>query len=136
MIICYTAWDMACDICNFYYYFWAIFLPFYAPKSQKIQISKKNTWRYHHCTHAYQKLWLDDVMFLRYCGRQMDGQMDGQKKWHIEVCAPPKNISIINIQPQHNKDQFSKRKEINFFRYTIILQIHNYLISLPAKPET
>ena len=42
----------------------------------------------------YQKLWLDDVQFLRTGVWQMDGQMDGQtdgrKKWHIEVGAPPK----------------------------------------------
>ena len=36
---------------------------------------------------------------------------------------------------QHNKGQCNKGREINIFRNTI-LQIHNYLISLPAKPES
>ena len=49
--------------------------------------------------HVYQKLWSDDVRFLRNGAQQMDGQTgrgidrwtDGprQKKWHIEVGAPP-----------------------------------------------
>ena len=47
----------------------------------------------------YQKLWSNDVQFLRYRVQQMDGQMDqqteglmdGWKKWHMNVGAPPKN---------------------------------------------
>ena len=46
----------------------------------------------------YQKLWSDDVQFLQYGAQQTDGQMDGQtdsqKKWYIEVGAPPKNIRL------------------------------------------
>ena len=45
-----------------------LFLPFY-PKNHKNQNfgkMKNNCWRYHHFTHEYQKLWLDDVQFLRY----------------------------------------------------------------------
>ena len=52
------------------------FLPFYSSslhrplqqlEKSKFQkhFQKKNTWRYY-LTHAYQKLWLDDVWFLRY----------------------------------------------------------------------
>ena len=37
---------------------------------------KKNTWRYHQFTHVYQKLWLDDVRFLRYGARQTDRRTD------------------------------------------------------------
>ena len=91
----YCYWDMVHDGCN-YFSFWAIFCPFTPLTARKIKISKKwkkNAWRYHHFTHVYQKLWLY-VQFLRYGAQQtdeqMDGQTDGQKKWHTEVGAPPK----------------------------------------------
>ena len=91
----YCSWDKVCDRCN-YFSFWAIFCPFTPLTARKIKISKKwkkNAWRYHHFTHVYQKLWLY-VQFLRYGARQtdeqMDGQTDGQEKWHTEVGAPPK----------------------------------------------
>ena len=37
----YCSWDMADDICNCYFLFWAIFCPFTALTGQKIKISKK-----------------------------------------------------------------------------------------------
>ena len=55
----YGSWDMVRDGCN-YFSFWVIFCPFTPLKSEK------NVWRYHHFTYAYQKLWSDDVRFLRY----------------------------------------------------------------------
>ena len=69
------------------------FLPFYPLTAQKIKILKKwkNTWRYHHFTYVYQKLWSDEVQFWRY-GAQ---QMDGQKKGHTEVGARPLFVSFI-----------------------------------------
>ena len=75
MIICHTVpeiWHVT--YVTFIFHF-GIFLPFYCPKNksksktaQKIKISttKKNFWRYHHFTHVYHKLSLDDVRFLRY----------------------------------------------------------------------
>ena len=62
-------------------------------KAQKIKFLKKwkNTWRYHHFNQVYQKLWLDDVQYPRYGAH-------GQKKWHIQLGTPPKNICLINIQ--------------------------------------
>ena len=60
----------------------------------KIKTSKKfkiHTRRYRHFTHVYLPFWLDDVWFLRYGAVRMDGQAVKQKKWHIEVGAPPKN---------------------------------------------
>ena len=96
MIICYTVpeiWYVMYVIVIFHFgLFFALLLP-YQPKNSKFQKNKKNTWRYHHFTHVYQKLWLDDVRFLRYGARQMDGWTNRQKKWHIEVSAPPKNDS-------------------------------------------
>ena len=43
-----------------------------------------------------QELWLADVQFLRYGAWQTDSQMDGQKKSHIEVGAPP-NIHCLDM---------------------------------------
>ena len=39
MLCC--SWDMACDRCNCYFSFWAIFCPFYPITVQKMKISKK-----------------------------------------------------------------------------------------------
>ena len=76
----YCSWDMAGDKC--YFSFWAIFCPFTlltAKKKSKFQKNeRKNTWRYHHFTHVYQKLWLDNVRFLRYGAWQTDKQSGGQ----------------------------------------------------------
>ena len=79
----YCSWDMARNRCNCYFSFWAIFCPFTLLTAQQIKIFKKwknerNTWRYHHFTYVYQKLWSDDVQFLRYGVWQMDGQTDRQ----------------------------------------------------------
>ena len=77
------SWDRAHDRFNFYFSFWAIFCPFllFYLTAQKIKILKKwkkNTWRYHHFTYMYHKLWSDDVQFLRYGAQQTDGQTDRQ----------------------------------------------------------
>ena len=82
------------------------FLPFYPSNSPKNQnFKQKKAWRYHLFIYVYQKLWSDDVWFLKYGARQMDRrvdrQTDGWKKWHKEVGAPPKkwdeNQSIFNF---------------------------------------
>ena len=98
------SWDMVRHICN-YFSFWAIFCPFTPLTAQKSKFQKneKKSWRYHHFTHVYQKLWLDDVQFLRYgvqrTGREMGGQTVRRKKWHIEVGAPLKiKLSKVCIQ--------------------------------------
>ena len=77
----YCSWDMARDRCNCYFSFWAIFCPFTLLKAQKIKFLKKwkNTRRYHNFRQVYQKLWLDDIRFLRYGAWQTEGQTDGQK---------------------------------------------------------
>ena len=73
-MIC-ASWDMVHDGCNSFS-FWLIFCPFTPVTSRKIKIFKKwkkekNTWRYHYFTYVYQKLWSDDVHFLRYGVWQM-----------------------------------------------------------------
>ena len=42
----------------------------------KFQKNDKNTQRYHHFTHVYHKLCLDEVWFLRYAVRWMDRWTD------------------------------------------------------------
>ena len=41
----YCSWDMACDRCNCYFSFWAIFCPFTPLTAWKMKISKK--WKKH-----------------------------------------------------------------------------------------
>ena len=75
----YCSWDMACDGRTCYFSFCAIFWPFTPPKSPKNQNFKKkeeNSWRYHHFTQMHQKLWLDDLWFLRYGAWQTDWRRD------------------------------------------------------------
>ena len=64
----YCSWDMVRNRCNSCFSFWAIFCPFNPLTAQKSKILKKwkKAWRYHHFTYMYQKLWSDDVQFLRY----------------------------------------------------------------------
>ena len=72
MIICYTVpetWYVTDVILIFH------FGLFFSPFCSKFQKNEKNSWRYHF-THVYQKLWLDEVRFLRLVrNRQMDRWM-------------------------------------------------------------
>ena len=89
IIICYTVleiWHVKDAIVVFHFGF--IFCPFTSPppppsllkqpKKSRFQKNEKKAWRYHHFTHVYQKLWLDDAQFLRYDVRQTDGQRERQ----------------------------------------------------------
>ena len=69
---------MACEGCNCYFSFWVIFYPFTHLTAQKIKFLKneKKAWRYHLFTHVHQKFRSDDVQFLRYEVRHMDGKGD------------------------------------------------------------
>ena len=102
------------------------FFPFYPSKAKKIKIKKKNekeTPGYHHSTYVYQKLWSNDVQFLRYGAQQMDGQMDGQtdgwKKWHKEVGAPSKNARRATRlkSTSNNKHDWTTQKYLNALHY-------------------
>ena len=86
------------DACNFYFSVCDIFCPFTPLTTWKINIFQKwkTTWRYYF-THMYQKLWSHDVWFRdmvrdKQMNRWRDGQTHGQKKWHIEMGAPPKKF--------------------------------------------
>ena len=77
-------WCMTDKIISHFGLFFAL-LPPLQPKKLKFWKNEKSTWRHHHFTHVHQKLWSEDLWFLRYAVRQTNGQTDGQKKWHIEV---------------------------------------------------
>ena len=97
MIIGYTVseiWHVTDKIVIFHFGLFVALLPHPPLEAQKIKFLKKwkNTWRYNHFTQLDQKLWLDDIRFLRYGA-------EGQKKWHMTYLgAPTKNICLINIQ--------------------------------------
>ena len=68
----YCSWGMTHDGCNCYFSFWAIFCPFMLTASD-----------------LYQKLWLDDVRFLRYGARQTDRQTDRWTENVTHRCGCP-----------------------------------------------
>ena len=84
MIICHTVpeiWCVTGVIVIFHFgLFFALLHPS-SPKNKNFKKMKKNPRRFHHFTHVYQHLWLDD---------------DGRKKWHIEVGTPPKKNKNIS----------------------------------------
>ena len=58
----------------------------------------------------YQKLWSHDARWTDRCmDGQIDRQTDRQKKWHIEVGAPPKN----NPQLIEAKIKIRKLMDVN-----------------------
>ena len=79
MIICYSVpeiWHVTNVIVIFHF---GLFFALIQPKKSKFWKKwKKTPWRHHHFTYIYQKLWSDDVWFLRYGVRQTVGQTDGQ----------------------------------------------------------
>ena len=93
MIVCYCSWDMVCDECYFFFILGYFSLSPFPLTARKIKISKK--WKkktlrdiiLHTC--IYQKLWLDDVWFLRYGMRWMDRQMDGHMEKVTHRCGCP-----------------------------------------------
>ena len=95
----HDSWDMVHDRCNRYFSFWAIFCTFTPLKAQKLKILKKwkNLWRYHHFTYVYQKIWSDDVRFLRYAARRMDEQMDGRTDGKSDMWRWVPHLKIIQL---------------------------------------
>ena len=53
----------------------------------------------HMCTKTYDQMMYNswDIMLDRRTDGWMDRWMDGQKKWHREVGAPPKNTASMQI---------------------------------------
>ena len=96
MLHCY--WDMACDRCNCYFSFWAIFCPFTPLTAQKIKISenKKKNLEISSFHTSVPKI------MIRWCTAPeiwcaTDGQTDRQKKWHREVGSPPKKEIFVTF---------------------------------------
>ena len=83
MIICYTVkviWHVTNVIVIFHFGLFFTLLPCNSsPKNQNFMKNEKNFWRYHYFTHVYQKLWLDDVQFLRHGVRWTNRWMDRRK---------------------------------------------------------
>ena len=78
----YCSLDMACNRCNCYFSFWAIFCPFTSLTAQKTKFKKKmkkNTWRYHYFTLVYQKLWSYAILLLSF--RFLTWKIKILKKW-------------------------------------------------------
>ena len=101
----YSSWDMAHDRCNCYFSFWAIFCLLTPPKNQNFGKMKRipgDIIILHKCTRNYDQIMYGSWDMLR--NGQMDGQMDGWKKWHKEVGAPPKKPpgDIIILQKSYD----------------------------------
>ena len=89
----YWFWDMACDGCNFYFSFLAVFCPF-TPLGLEtgLEISSFYT-----CVPKIMIRWCTVPEI--WCGMdgRMDRRMDRWKKWHKEMSAPPnKEFSLTN----------------------------------------
>ena len=99
----YCSWDMTRDGCNFYFFSLEYFLFLYTlpcPKNQSLYKNEKSYRRYRF-THVYQKLWSDDVRFLRYGEGRTDRRTGRRKKWHIEVkiwLLPTYRFLLIHLE--------------------------------------
>ena len=85
----HCSWDTAHDRCNFYFSFQSYFLLFYLLTIPKIKILKK--WKKRLEISSFYTC-VPQIMTTMYSSWDMvrDGPKDGQKKWHVEVGAPPK----------------------------------------------
>ena len=82
----YCFWDMACDRCNCYFSFWAIFCPFTPLRDWKIKFPKK--WK--NCLEISSLYTCIPKIMIRWCtipeiwcvmDRWTDGQTETDKKW-------------------------------------------------------
>ena len=106
MIICYTVpeiWRVTDVIVIFHFALFFAPSPHQQSKKSKLK-KKKNACRYHHFTFVYQKLWSDDIWFLRYGAQRTDGRTDGCEKWHIGWVPHLKNDSIKETELRNNAD--------------------------------
>ena len=92
----YGSWDMKHDRQNFLS-FWTVYPPLFCPftpltvqKSRFLENKTKHLEILHHFTHVYQKLWSDDVRFLRYGAQRTDGRMDESDiyRWESHLKNP------------------------------------------------
>ena len=98
------------------------FLPLPPQTSQKVKIlkkwktkqnkQKKNTRRYHHFTYVYQRLWSDDVRFLRYGA------------WWILVFILGQFLPFYppNSPKNQNFEKMKKKKAWRYHHFTYVYQ--------------
>ena len=115
----YCSLDMACDTCNFYFSFWAIFCPFTPITAQKIKILQN--WKktleissFYTCVPKIMSRWSTVPEVWCVTDGRTDGWTDAQKKWHIEVGAPHKNLNSKKAS-----DIFGISKFSEMFRWKI-----------------
>ena len=95
----HDSWDMVCDRCNCYFWFWAIFCPFTSLAAQKINILKK--WKKYLEISFYISV---PKIMIRWCmvpeiwcamDRETDGKSDIQR-WvpHLKNGIKKKHHSI------------------------------------------
>ena len=80
----YCSWDMVCDRCNLYFFYFKLFFPFLPPSQRK----KENLRKMKKIAgdiiiyRVYQKIWSHNVQFLRYAAWQVGAEMDLQmNRW-------------------------------------------------------
>ena len=125
----YSFWDMVHDRCNCYFSFWAIFCPFTPLTAQKIKTLKKRKKSleissFYICVPKIMIRWCMVPEIWCAMDGQMDRWMDGQKKWHIEVGAPPKNyyycLSLDTYLTLLNRKNINRKGKT----YKILLQLN------------
>ena len=94
------------DGCNFYCSFWTIFCPFTPLTTQKFKILKKMKKKqkqteissFYTCVPKITMMLVPEIWCVtdRLTDGQTDGWTDRQKKSHMEVGAPTKNIRKIS----------------------------------------
>ena len=106
----YCFWDTACNRCN-YLSFLAIFCPFTPLTVQQIKMLENGKKKHleissflHMCTKNYDqmKYGLWDMVCDRWTDRWTNRWIDGQKKWHIEVNVPTKNVETNYVVQDHH----------------------------------
>ena len=127
----YCSWDMAWDRHNCCFSFWAIFCPNTLLTAQKIKISKKKKkWKKHLEMSSFYTCVLK--VMIRWCTvPEIYGVwwMDGWKKWHIEVGAPPKELLICcwffqsGCKLDWEENLFDVYVELIAFRIKILINI-------------
>ena len=103
-------------------------LPPNCPKNQNFEKMRKKPGDIiilHRCTKNYDQTMYSSWDMLR--DRRTDGQMDGQKKWHIEVGAPPKKLLR---QEKLNKVLENRGKMLNFHGMSYEVHFFSEKISL------
>ena len=93
IIMLYCSWDMAHGECNFilFFHFALFFCPFTPILARKIKVLKYEKKRLEISFYiVYQKLWSNDVLFLRHSARRTDGRTE--KVTHRGRCLLKMNI--------------------------------------------